>query len=197
METCKSKLIFSDENHKLKEAKHYLSWRDRVNPTFNELFIREMTINPLRYVWHVSYKNCRKSIFKKGIIKQSGDYAVFANNQHAYKNAIETFWPIPIDSYDEVIADENVPWDQFVENIYDFWRIDTHSFKAEWRVDPLMRIDYYVNNLRSPFHYICTKQDIPVNAITLYNYNIDKVEVFENVTGTVSVINHQGLYLVK
>ncbi len=106
-----------------------------------------------RYVWHISRKENRKTILELGIVARHPEGGVWANNAER----IDHFYPWIIDGTDFVDYTE-----------MDFWQIDTWKINHTWRVDPFMHcIDGTPSSRRN---YICTKNNIPKHAITLYNF---------------------------
>ena len=92
--------------------------------------IKLQTIRLNRFVWHVTYKENRRSIGLNGL-KTEFTYkgAVFANNQ---SESLFNMWPLPIDGWDP----------GFSVYDYDFWRIDTLKAGVTWYLDPFMEDDY-------------------------------------------------------
>ena len=121
--------------------------------------IKLQTIRPNRFVWHVTYKENRRSIGLNGL-KTEFTYkgAVFANNQ---SESLFNMWPRPIDGWDT----------GFSVYDYDFWRIDTLKAGVKWYLDHFMEDDYKAYGCRSKFDYICTLEDIRTDAMKLYFYN--------------------------
>ena len=131
---------------------------------FNELFLREEIIKPLRYVWHVSRIENRESILEYGIMKRNANRAVCVNNMKLDDFTIKRFWPLPIDIWDYCFSwQTEMPFLSF----YDFWRIDTNKVECVWKIDPFMRTDYKHYDLRTFWDYACTKTNIPPTAIEL------------------------------
>lgn len=105
-----------------------------------------------RFIWHVSGPKNRLSILEKGLIPRESDGGLWANNYHN----IGVFYPFAIDG-------DYIPYDHF-----DFWRIDTHKAKVEWREDPNM-YDVTPNPLNR-CRYVCTYKPIAASAIKLYQF---------------------------
>ena len=157
--------------------------------TFIERFNKAEKLKPLPFVWHVSNRNNRASIFQNGLVRPT-DHAVFANNVYPTVDEIMGFDPIFIDIIDESDSINDLmysSWDEFVEVKYDFWRIDTTAFEADWRINPKTQ------SVKS----ICIMQSIPSKFIQLFKYKSAKTEFIESVVGAVSIINRvAGLYPV-
>jgi hypothetical protein len=132
---------------------------------FNHAFENSWVIKPARFVWHVTIPENRGSIKRNGILKGHHNYAVFANNIIPAEESMMLFWPLPIDHYDHW----NLSLAEFYA-LYDFWRIDTHTFDAEWRIDPSLAKDLSAYQLESKRHYICTRSNIPSDALRLFRY---------------------------
>jgi hypothetical protein len=139
---------------------------------FNHAFENSKIINPARFVWHVASRENRWSINRKGIIKPHAEYAVFANNIPPVDNFMMLFWPLPIDCFDY----NNLSLTEFY-SLYDFWRIDTHAFDTEWRIDPVLANELSCYNLESARHYICTRSNIPPQALKLCRYKGEKTRI--------------------
>jgi hypothetical protein len=117
------------------------------------------SIRPNRFVWHVTFKGNRCSIAKNGLKSEfTFKGAVFANNQ---SQSLFDMWPLPIDGWDP----------GFSVYDYDFWRIDTAKAGVKWYVDPFMEEDYKAYGCRSKYDYICTLENICIDAMKLYFYN--------------------------
>jgi len=158
----------------------------RENSFTNEFisaYLKEQVIIPMRYVWHVSRKKNRSSIQTKGIIKRNVDYGVFANHFKPNYETINLMWPLPIDEFDCSGIDLNTFY-----LLYDFWRIDTRAYEAEWRTDPFLRNDLKAYHLRSPNDYLCSLTNIPARAIHLYRYRGEKTPVLYNAAGVSGVM---------
>jgi hypothetical protein len=150
---------------------------------FLQSYKQSRVIKPARYVWHISCPKNRESIQQQGIIKIHRDYAVFANNIQPRHHNLMLFWPLPIDSYDH-------PSLSLIEFylLYDFWRIDTHAYDAEWRIDTNMAHDTGAFNLESVRHYVCSTTNVPANAVKRYRYRGEKRAILYNAEGASGVI---------
>jgi len=139
-------------------------------------------ITPSRYVYHVSYKMARESIFKKGLLGFKQGYyknspfkkAVFAHN----KSIPNLDWyPFILDHYDWMSHnDYNVQFEDYYDYFkfkcmqlgYDFWQIDTSKLSGQWYIDQVAMNDF-MGGMEYPY-YIVYEGDIPVNALKLYNF---------------------------
>jgi hypothetical protein len=139
---------------------------------FNHAFENSWVIKPDRFIWHLTIPENRGSIKRNGILKGHHNYAVFANNIIPAEESMMLFWPLPIDLYDHW----KISLVEFYA-LYDFWRIDTHAFEAEWRIDPVLAKDLKAYFLESPSHYICTRSNIPPDALKLYRYGDQQTSI--------------------
>ena len=121
--------------------------------------IKLKSICPSRYIWHLSFKGNRHSIASKGLdTSYSRRGALFANNQSHW---LYNMWPIPIGRYENCFSLHN----------YDFWRIDTVKAGVKWFIDPIMELDYKTYDCHSKYDYVCTRENISIDALKLYFYN--------------------------
>ena len=115
-------------------------------------------IIPERYVWHVTSPKNRRSIIRLGINPNFSKHnCVFANNQSFN---IKFFFPFCVETYFK-----NYYSSDLLE--FDFWRIDTTKFNADFYIDP--------NMMKGPKefmgdekYFITTESRIPSNAIELF-----------------------------
>jgi hypothetical protein len=111
-----------------------------------------------RYVWHVAPIEKRKFIFQNGLVPELSEHnCIFANNQ---STNIFFFYPFCLEEYEGTLRDEH-----FL--LYDYWRIDTHSFQADWYIDPNMKngpIEY----MGDKKYFVVTESPIPCEAIELF-----------------------------
>jgi hypothetical protein len=128
-------------------------------------------IIPERYVWHLSSPENRASILKFGLTLEFGDHkCIFANNQSF--NVI-FMYPFCLEAEKGRYRPNNLLK-------YDFWRIDTHSFQADWYIDSNMK--------NSPKKYECNEKDfvatetpIPCKAIELFKVGQEFIDIKKNV----------------
>jgi hypothetical protein len=133
------------------------------------------TITPVRFVWHVAvcrdHRNHdleRFSIATEGLIYDFSNFKViFANNALYSITEFYPFffefciWPESTDPLMNLIRKE-------LEEpllLSDFWRIDTHAFNAEWRIDPNMKAE---SRVKIEQNYLCTPMNIPPYALRMY-----------------------------
>ena len=124
-----------------------------LDENFQERRMAQDLVIPNRFVWHVSYqRNTALEIFsiaKDGLLVSKGRFnAVFANNNLFYPGNFYPFCQFEGDMFNST-----------------FWRIDTHAFKAEWRIDPNMLED---EDDLSPSNFICTTSNIPPFALKAF-----------------------------
>ena len=150
---------------------------------FISTYLKEQVIIPMRFVWHVLPTKNRSSIQTKGITKSNASLAIFANNIRPSYRTIELMCPLPIHAYDY----PNLHMRSFLD-LYDFWRIDSQSYDAEWRTNPFLRNDLNAFDLRSPHDYICSLNNVPVYALELYRCRGEKAPLLYNTTGVSSVM---------
>jgi hypothetical protein len=116
-----------------------------------------------RFVWHLSIKKYRKGIQTTGLEPKKG--LAFANSQC---EEIDNMWHWELDYRYVGLTDlkDDVILNKICSAI-DFWRIDTEIFEGNWYYDPIMKgwgdFDY---------RYVCTPQHIPLEAITLYKFDL-------------------------
>lgn len=165
----------------------YIDFGDYVALPFETKFNKAEIIKPNRFVWHVTSRHYRDEISRIGLLSNRED-VVYANNQ---SHSPGVFWPFPIDLYH---WHWGISYEEHM-SAYDFWRIDTHVFKAEWRVDPHLLMEYDVYGGISPYHYICTKSNIPLRAIQLFQFNPEEKFIYTNRNGVASAkLAGPGLY---
>ena len=115
-------------------------------------------IIPQMFVWHVTLRENRDTIFKFGLRPDKSEHnCVFANN-HGKK--ITLFYPFCLEIYNDTFRNENLIK-------YDYWRIDTTLFDADWYIDPNMKNgpkEYMEDNQ----DYIATESRIPKYAMDLF-----------------------------
>jgi hypothetical protein len=115
-------------------------------------------IIPERYVWHLSSPENRASILKFGLTLEFGDHkCIFANNQ-----SFNVIFMYPF-----CLEEENGRYrpDNLLK--YDFWRIDTARFKADWYIDPNMK-DGPIEYMGDEKYFVATETPIPCEAIELF-----------------------------
>ena len=162
------------------------TYRSRTNYNCDEFistYLKEQMIIPMRYVWHVSRQHNRSSIQTKGIIKRNEYSGVFANHFKPTHETIGLMWPLPIDGFDCAGIDLNTFY-----RLYDFWRIDTRAYEAEWRTDPFLRNDLKAYHLRTPQDYLCSLTEIPPHALKLYRYRGEKKTIIYTAVGVAGVM---------
>ena len=156
-----------------------------LHENFLPRMMRQEKVIPDRYVWHVTddqnsdFK--RFSIAKEGLKAGYGNFkAVFANNG---LSSITHFYPLNIEVYMwRQCRDYYRPFLRDMDEamlLCDFWRIDTHAFNAEWSLDPNMKS--YNRSYKNSF--ICTTQDIPADALSLYK--VDPDVFYSNLSGNI------------
>ena len=156
------------------------------NSLTNTEYVLKKTITPDRFLWHVSkpkYTNQqqdhiphrRNDILKNGL-KFCHTNSVFAHNSI---RLITEMYPIWMNSMEFNLSFSDM--DRMIEEHkrlhwlkhYDFWRIDTDIYKGDWYIDPIIPGDLKFNpNLKStPHNYICTPNEIPTAALTLFKFD--------------------------
>jgi hypothetical protein len=138
-----------------------------------EFMSRLKSVVPDRFVWHIKYANLIQdiSIAESGLVK--GKYGmVFANS---FLTKFYDTYPYCIDSMWEL---DHIPVEEKGScfNIFSYWRIDTRAFKAQWFVDPCMRLDCEVSFSGVPKNYICTDTDIPLHALKNFTFSRERFE---------------------
>lgn len=145
------------------------------NSDFMSRMLEQESITPVRFIWHIAvYRNHfnhdleRFSITKEGLKRNCSCYKViFANNGLVSITDFYPFifdfcvWPESPDPLMKLIKKELE--DPLIFS--DFWRIDTHAFKAKWRIDPNMRTERLVKNENN---YIYTSENIPPFALKMF-----------------------------
>ena len=124
-------------------------------------------IVPERYVWHVSKPKNRKAILEFGLKPDASKHkSICANNQSF--NVI-FMYPFCLEAEKGRYRPNNLLK-------YDFWRIDTHSFQADWYIDSNMK--------NSPKKYECNEKDfvatetpIPCEAIELFEVGQEFIDI--------------------
>ena len=123
--------------------------------------------NISRYVWHItpSFQSSALSIAEEGLIKNE---FVFAHNN---LRRLGDSYPYFIDSLDMMMSNDLEDKDFFLA--YDYWRIDTSLLDFDWFIDPYMveDISIYCSRFASLQNYVCTPNDIPPHALTLFNFD--------------------------
>ena len=151
-------------------------------------------ILPSRYVWHVSKAmfECDKllnrwSILNKGLCFKAPCSVCGEQDSYIYAhNCIETIsmldmYPIFVDFYTGKMElhEKRYPsiFHKLTEwsclTIYDFYRIDTLAFNAEWWIDPLIHHEIkqgYWGNAR-PENYVYTNVEVPPHAIKVFSFD--------------------------
>lgn len=128
-------------------------------------------IVPERYVWHVSSPEKRASILKFGLTPEFGDHkCIFANNQ---SSNITFMYPFCLDSYGGRYNSDNLLK-------YDYWRIDTARFKADWHIDPNMK-DGPKEEKGDEKYFVATETPIPCQAIELFEVCQEFIDIKKNI----------------
>ena len=122
---------------------------------------------PERYVWHLS------SPKKRGLIKELGlrvdisdHHCIFANNQ---SSNIKFMYPFCIEAHKGRYTPNNLLK-------YDFWRIDTLRFEAEWYIDPNMTggPKEYMGDEK---YFVFTETPIPCEAIERFEVSQTFIDI--------------------
>jgi len=124
-------------------------------------------ILPERYVWHLS------SPKKRGLIKELGlrvdisdHHCTFANNQ---SSNIKFMYPFCLELHEGRYTPTNLLK-------YDFWRIDTLRFEAEWYIDPNMK-DGPKEHMGDEKYFVFTETPIPSEAIELFEVSQKFIDI--------------------
>lgn len=151
------------------------------------LFNASTAILPDRYIWHLSYPCYRSRIASEGILP-IGDSTpfVFANNQIQYPYLL---WPIVYDDSGMMFDWDKYPTQQAAEKVLteivygnrDYWRIDSEIAGYHgYRIDPfqpaLIAEMFFTN--ASEEHYICRKESIPPQALTLFRFDAMQFDTY-------------------
>ena len=124
-------------------------------------------IIPERYVWHLSSPANRASILDGGLqIDLSEHNCIFANNQSAN---IKFMYPFCLETFDGLYNSDNLLK-------YDFWRIDTHCFEADWYIDPNMK-DGPKEYMGDDKYFVATETPIPFEAIELFEVGQEFIDI--------------------
>jgi hypothetical protein len=124
-------------------------------------------IVPERYVWHVSSPKKRVSIKESGLKVDSSDHnCIFANNQSF--NVI-FMYPFCLEAENGRYRPNNLLK-------YDYWRIDTHSFQADWYIDPNMK-DGPIEYMGDEKYFVVTETPIPCEAIELFAVGQEFIDI--------------------
>ena len=128
-------------------------------------------IVPERYVWHVSKPKNRKAILEFGLKPDASKHkSICANNQSF--NVI-FMYPFCLEVENGRYRPNNLLK-------YDFWRIDTHSFQADWYIDSNMKNSpkKYEGNEKD---FVVTETPIPCKAIELFKVGQEFIDIKKNV----------------
>ena len=177
-----------NKREEMNEMPFKLTAYEKYKSDFIKKYIQEKIVTTNRYIWHVSPIRNRESIAEKGILKSKKDGAVFANNFHPKNRDILLMWPFPIDSYDHPSMS-----DLEFYSLYDFWRIDTHAYDAEWRIDPNLKSDLGAFDLRSVNDYVCSLSNVPKKALRLYKYHNTNYSIYRMDPNVISIIHTEVL----
>ncbi len=177
-----------NKREEMNETSIKLNVYEKCKSDFIRKYFQEKIVTPNRYIWHVSPIRNRESIAENGIHKSNMDGAVFANNFHPQNRNIVLMWPFPIDSYDHPSMS-----DLEFYSLYDFWRIDTFAYSAEWRIDPNLKSDLDAYNLRSVNDYVCSLSNVPKKALRLYKYQNSNYSIYRMDPNVISIIHTEVL----
>ena len=124
-------------------------------------------IIPERYVWHLASPENRASILDVGLqIDLSEHNCIFANNQSAN---IKFMYPFCLETFDGRYNSDNLLK-------YDYWRIDTESFNADWYIDPNMK-DGPKEYMGDDKYFVATETPIPCAAIELFEVGQEFIDI--------------------
>jgi hypothetical protein len=143
-----------------------------------------------RFIWHVTRETNRDNILLQGLLpsergnpnrplphkSRPNQGLLFANNlDHDLMN----MWPIRF-RYDHGYVFRGYGWDTVLMLVnhtmgigFDFWRIDTAKTNARWFVDPILAEEWYGWGLDTQYHYVCTPDQVGVEALTLFKFEPD------------------------
>jgi len=128
-------------------------------------------IVPERYVWHVSKPKNRKAILEFGLkLDASKHNCIFANNQSF--NVI-FMYPFCLEAENGRYRPNNLLK-------YDFWRIDTHIFEADWYIDPNMK-DGPIECMGDEKYFVATETSIPFKALELFKVGQEFIDIKKNI----------------
>jgi hypothetical protein len=124
-------------------------------------------IIPERYVWHVSSPKKRTNIKELGLKVDISDHnCIFANNLSF--NVI-FMYPFCLEAENGRYRPNNLLK-------YDYWRIDTHSFEADWYIDPNMQ-DGPIEYMGNEKYFVVTGTPIPCEAIELFEVGQEFIDI--------------------
>jgi hypothetical protein len=158
---------------------------ESLKKKFIPRMLQQEIIKPDRYIWHVAEPKISKdhilnrfSIATEGLKCEYSKYkAIFANNSLIF---LHYFYPFVFEFMLDMNRDSPLNQTDITPSYIvlhsDFWRIDTHAFRAEWHIDPNMKVEGIVEDDRSYLtdrNYICTISDIPPHALRLYKVRLE------------------------
>jgi len=120
-----------------------------------------------RYVWHISSPKKRELIKDLGLSVDISDHnCIFANNQ---SSNIKFMYPFCIEAHKGRYTPNNLLK-------YDFWRIDTLCFEAEWYIDPNMKggPKEYMGDEK---YFVFTETPIPIEAIERFEVSQTFIDI--------------------
>jgi hypothetical protein len=128
-------------------------------------------IVPERYVWHVSRPKNRKAILEFGLKPDVSKHnCIFANNQSF--NVI-FMYPFCLEAKNGRYRPNNLLK-------YDFWRIDTQIFEANWYIDPNMK-DGPIEYMGDEKYFVATETPIPCEATELFKVGQEFIDIKKNI----------------
>ena len=119
----------------------------------------ENKVIPQQYVYHVTRKTKRDSILENGLLAQD-----HAQGEWGFENEQAKYPPMVFANNTEVVTDFfyfDDCYGLFNSEKWDVWRIDTEIYHGDWFTDLNM------GRFGKLGVYICTSQNIPLNALTL------------------------------
>lgn len=135
-------------------------------------------INPHQFVYHVSKRENRRSIYKNGLWLSSSKSlsfkdAIFANNT----DHIGSWFPFCLDSMDYLFSDDfDFYWNTIVPT-FDVWRIDTREAGSEWFIDD--RIGWDSSNGT----YVYTMEPVKTEALKLFKIDPEEKIIIKKTNG--------------
>jgi hypothetical protein len=124
-------------------------------------------ILPELYVWHLSSPKKRGLIKELGLrVDISNHNCIFANNQ---SSNIKFMYPFCLELHKGSYTPTNLLK-------YDFWRINTLGFEAEWYIDPNMT-DGPKEFMGDEKYFVFTETPIPSEAIELFEVSQTFIDI--------------------
>jgi hypothetical protein len=146
-------------------------------------------IVPERYVFHVTSKNRRTNILKKGLIGSTSKGIGYKNAIFAHNSPIITlqWYPFILDLYEwQFFCDIHPLFEpdsadlinEALNRYYDIWAIDTYQLKKTWYVDNIGEKDFGGSPFKNKDLYILTHGAIPSNAIFFCQPQIQRKRIY-------------------